>query len=308
MSLKYIFALMLLTILPAAAQTPLDVERQAREQAIRDRRSQRNESVGFSRLRVISERHRSAYMVRRKNTVLIKYKPSLTAADKRAIEIHDEDLRQFNEFLQQPKTGIVRIHNAEVCHPNKNIIQAESVCPNNISGKATGFSFRREDYNFEAFSDIFFSKNSFSAPGAHTIGIFSRLGENLEIGALTTASDGIKSLFEFAAPDTPDEARRLLSLMKTGAEIGGKVYKSSAEVKINETYVLRSIAYRGEALMKNERGFKVNLLDADERADVLVVFRPVRKHDDGSITLIWKELARKAVPKIVLKENDENSK
>jgi hypothetical protein len=308
MSLKYIFALLLLSVFPAAAQSPQDVERQAREQAIRDNQARRREQIGLNRLRIISERHQSAHLVRRKHAVLIKYKPSLTAADIRAIEIHEDDLRQFNYFLRQPKTGIVRLHNADVCLPNKNIIQAESNCPNNVSGKATGFSFRRDDYNFDSFSDIFFSKNSFSAPGMFTVGIFSRLGETIEIGTLTAASDGVRQLVEFTAPETQDEAERLLFLMKTGAEVGGRVYKSSAEVKINETYVLRSIAYRGKALRQVENGFKVNVLDTDERSDVLIVFRPVRKHDDGSVTLIWKELARKSVPKIVLKEIEGNSK
>jgi hypothetical protein len=311
MSLKYTFVLVLLSALPIIAQTGQTEQQiqQAREQTIRDAAARGTQEKGFERLRNISNRSpRSISLVRRKQGVFIKYKPALTAADIQAVQVHEEDLQRFNDFLQLPKTGIVRIHSADVCTPNKNIIQAESSCPNNVAGKATGYSFRLDDYNFQAYSDIFFSKNTFSAPGIFTIGIFSRLGDNAEIGSLTTSSEGVKQLVELNAPESRDDVKRLLYLMKTGAQVAGRIYKSSVPVKINETYVLRSIAYRGEALKKIEHGFKINVLDSDERSDVLIVFRPVRKHDDGSVTLIWKELARKSVPKIVLKESEQKSK
>lgn len=295
MSLKYIFALILFSALPVAAQTQRDI------QGDWERRKQED----VYRQQAIKERNeRGVSLVRGNQGVFIKYKPALTPADIRAIEINEEDLRRFDNFLRQAKTGIVRLHDAAVCVPNKNIIKADSNCPNNVAGKATGYSFRRDDYSFSALSDIFFSKNAFSAPGMFTIGIFSRLGDRAEIDAQTAASYGVKQLVEFTAPETQEEAVRLYALMKKGAVVGGSVYKSSAEFKLNETYVLRSVAYRGKMLKKDGGASKENAIKADERADVLIVFRPIRKHDDGSVTLIWKELNRQPVPKLVLKENE----
>lgn len=309
MSLRYIFAFLLLPVLSAAAQTNQDAGQnpQIKEQPVLNA-EEASRQKNLNRMRALSQRNQSRVYVVGKDGVSIKSKPALTAADIRAIEISEEDLRQYGEFLRQPKTGIIRLHDAEICLPNRNLIQAESPCPNNVSGKATGFSFRRDDYSVAALSDVFFSKNSFSAPGMFTIGIFSKLGKNAGIEAQSLASDGVKQLVELIAPETADEAEELLYLIKTGAVVGGKVYKSSADIKINETYVLRSIAYRGKALRENGNGFKVNVLDSDERADVLIVFRPIRKYEDGSVALIWKEVAHKPAPKIVLTEIEQRSK
>jgi hypothetical protein len=276
-----------------------------RERVFRDEQERREQQRGFSRLKGIVETNQSnTALIRKSQSVVIKYKPTLTAADIRAIEVSTEDLRLYNDFLQQPKTGIVRLHDASVCLPNKNVIQADTGCPNNIEGKATGFSFRRNDYSFASLSDIFFVKNKFSAPGVFTVGIFSLLESGVEIKSFSASSKGIKQLAEFAAPDVQTDAERLHLLLKKGVEVDGSVYKSTADVKIGETYVIRSIAYRGKSLRDGSSGFKVNVLESDERADVLIVFRAVRKHEDGSITLIWKELARKPVPKTVFTEKD----
>lgn len=300
MSLKSIFALFLFAVCPAAAQTTQELPRPSAQSVEDDLKRRQRED--FAR-QGASERNRRP-SVNGNQSIHVGFKPAVTAFDVRAIEINEEDLRRFDGFLKQPKTGIVRLHNASVCVPNKNIIQADSPCPNNITGKATAYSFRSDDYSFAALSDIFFTKNTFLAPGRFIIGIFSRLGAKAEVEVQTTASDGIKQLVEFTAPETQEEAERLYTLMKTGAVVGSSVYKSSAEFKLNETYVLRSIAYRGKTLKKEGGEIKENSLESDERADVLIVFRPIRKHDDGSVTLIWKELVRQPVPKLVLKENE----
>lgn len=301
MSLKYIFALTVFLSLPIAAQTTQEQPRPT-AQSVRDDLNRRQQE-DMARQRIAQQRQPGVSPVSG-NSIHVGFKPALTAFDVRAIEVNDEDLRRFDGFLKQPKTGIVRLHDASVCVPNKNIIQADSPCPNNVTGKATAYSFRSDDYSFVAVSDIFFTKNTFLAPGRFTIGIFSRLGAKAEVEAQTVASDGVKQLVEFTAPETQEEAERLYALMKTGAVVGGSVYKSSAEFKLNETYVLRSIAYRGKTLRKDGGESKESGLGSDERADVLIVFRPVRRHDDGSVTIIWKELVRQPVPKLFLKENE----
>ncbi len=302
MRLKYILILMLLAAYPAEAQRRQDADQLTRAQVLREDQAQREQQQGISRMKAISGANQSNASLRRKQGFLTRNKPTWNASDMQAIEIHPEDLRRFNDFLQKPKTGIVRLHDASICPPSKNIVQAESSCPNNVAGKATGYSFRRDDYTSAGFSDIYLSKNHLYAPGIFTIGIFSGLGADAGVEAQTAATDGIKQLADLTPPEDQIDVRRLFDLMKTGAEVAGKIYKSSAEVKLNETYVLRSIAYRGKVMKDAGDGVKVNVLEADERSDVLIVFRAVRKHDDGSITLIWKELARKPVPKIVLKE------
>jgi hypothetical protein len=41
----------------------------------------------------------------------------------------------------------------------------------------------------------------------------------------------------------------------------------------------------------------------DKRVDLTISFRIIRKDADGSITLIWKELATKDVPELVFADN-----
>lgn len=59
-----------------------------------------------------------------------------------------------------------------------------------------------------------------------------------------------------------------------GVEINGRLYKNNVVMKIDTTYLLRSVNY------SFERSFK----------EITVVFRVIRKDDDGSVVLIWKEL------------------
>ena len=59
-----------------------------------------------------------------------------------------------------------------------------------------------------------------------------------------------------------------------GVEINGRLYKNNVVMKIDTTYLLRSVNY------SFERSFK----------EISVVFRVIRKDDDGSVVLIWKEL------------------
>jgi hypothetical protein len=52
------------------------------------------------------------------------------------------------------------------------------------------------------------------------------------------------------------------------------------------------------------RGISYNELDFDKRRDVIVAFRVVRMDPDGSISILWKQLADGESPKL----NQERSK
>lgn len=305
MKLKYLF---LLTILfsgyyavVAQTQTSTEQERIARELAARDAQMRRISAEGFARLTAISaESQENVRLIRKNGDVSFKYKPALTKQDIEAVSINPADLTQFKEFLKQPDTGIVRLQNAGICLPESQVIQAVGTCPNNIVGKATGYSFRTNDYKNKIFSDIFFIKNAFSAPGVFTFGIFSNLG-NVDIQTLTLASGSIKELADFQPPADESKIKEQVQILNKGIQIGDSIYRTQATAAENNTYVLRTIAYNGR-IMRNSASQRINILNDDQRKDVLLVFRVVRKHEDGSLTLLYKELRRQTVPKIVLEE------
>jgi hypothetical protein len=74
-------------------------------------------------------------------------------------------------------------------------------------------------------------------------------------------------------------------------------YKKTAPVVENATYALRVIAYKGN-ILRTYRGFVFDMLAGDKRIDLTLAFRVVRKDDDGGVTIIWRELARRESPRI----------
>jgi hypothetical protein len=63
-----------------------------------------------------------------------------------------------------------------------------------------------------------------------------------------------------------------------GTELDGVQAKRTLPVKLNSTYLMRSMTFR--------------------EADVLVAFKVVRIDSDGSVTLLWKLLKKYKVPNI----------
>lgn len=288
----------------AFAQTATTDEDRRREQMLRDAQTRREQQQSLARLRAINAANRKhlGSMRRVKDAPLGAYKPTLTPQDIEAVSINPADLNRYKEFLNQANTGIVRLHNANTCLPEGLIIQAEGACPNNVVGKATGYSFRTGDYKNIFYSDIFFAKEDFSAIGAFTLGVFSNLGD-VDLQTLLLSSEGIKQLADFQPPADKAEIERQHGILTKGIRIGDNIYKTKAAAAENTSYVLRTIAYKGR-VMRKSGGFRSNTFQNDQRKDVLLVFRVVRRHDDGSLTLLYKELSRKAVPEVVLEENE----
>lgn len=224
--------------------------------------------------------------------------PGLNEQDKLAIAVLPDDLKAYAAFLKKGRTGIVRLHNADICVPNSLVIHASAGCPNNVAGKATAYSFRAGNYRLPLFADIFFKGNKISTSGVFTIGVYSDLG-TADINTLNASSEGIKELLDFEPPDKEDEIDRQSSILSRGVQIGSFVYGPTVTVNTESTYVLRSVAYKGK-LLKGEKPKAVNVLASDERKDVTVIFKIVRQNSDGSIVLLWKELNRAAPPKVVL--------
>lgn len=169
------------------------------------------------------------------------------------------------------------------------------------------YSFREREHTNEFLSDVRVKNDFFVSDGILSQGILVSLGdaslENLSLG-----SEGMRFLIEFAPETDSKEALKQTNQIVKGVHAGKFVYKKFLPITENTTYAMRIIAYRGK-VWRVFRGNLYNVLAGDERADLILGFRVIRKFGDGSVTLLWKELQRKEAPKIVFpKKNNKSNK
>lgn len=214
----------------------------------------------------------------------------------------DEDLTsQYSSFLKQDNAGIVKLLNNSNCSQSSKVVVATNDCLNyTMPGAGASFSFRTNNYRIAHLSDLNFTGNYFVSAGIWSHGILVNIGnfpletfsfQNKEVEYINTINPGVKY----------ENVKDFYTILAKGISNGNFIYSNSARVQKDSTYLLRSIAYRG-TINKTVEGFVYNELDYDKRKDVLVVFRVIRQHSDGSITILWKKLASKESPKIFNKE------
>lgn len=226
--------------------------------------------------------------------------PTLTKSDKELIAINSADKIKFADFLKQDETGFLRLHDAADCGGKSNVVNAAKQCPWNVTGRAISYSFRKENYRSAFFSDIALVKSKFHIVGFNMLGFLTELGD-VALDDLSLQSKGVKEMYEFAPSDNLKEIEKQYAITEKGFRIGDFLYTNSLPVKENIAYALRCIAYRGK-IYRRVNGFKINVLDSDKRTDVTLVFRVIRKHDDGSVSILWKQLNERESPKIVFEE------
>lgn len=210
----------------------------------------------------------------------------------------DRDLvEKYGDFLSFPKTGLTTLVADSGCADNTNIISAEKKCLKyTMPGGGSSFSFRVKNYRIPRLADITFTRNSFQATGALLHGIFVNLGD-VPIGAASLETNGMEVLRRFRPTSEFKSAKRTDEILSRGFVKNGLAYRRALFIKENTTFALRSIAYRG-VLYKSVSGYTYNELVFDKRRDVIVVFRIVRIHDEGKITILWKELQNMKSPKL----------
>ena len=221
---------------------------------------------------------------------------NLSERDKQAIAMDPQDRRRFAGFLAQEDAGYVRLHEFDNCSPKNIVVNANEPCPWNVLGKAISYSFRKGKYQRASFSDIRLRRSVLEIVGVNLLGFLTDVGD-ADLNNLTLQSGGIREMAEFQPSSDIMEAERAYSLAKRGFKINDFIYKIALPIKENTTYALRAIAFDTK-IYRKVRGFKVNLLENDKRRDVIVVFRVIRKHEDGSYSILWKELQRKSAPKL----------
>lgn len=214
--------------------------------------------------------------------------PKILGPNEDLISIDASDRERFETFLKDSDTGIVRLYDLTLCQ--------ELNCPKPIIVGATSYSFRSNGYRPRPISDLAFENSSFRLVGINTLGFITELGD-VPIESVDSKSDGVFEMAGFEPSAIIEDVEKQHALAMAGFAIGEYTYKTSLRVKEQTTYGLRSIAYAAD-LPKVLSPAARSLLLSEEKRDSLIVFRVVRRHGNGSTTLIWKILSSKDAPKL----------
>ncbi len=211
------------------------------------------------------------------------------------------DHAQYGEFLKADKTGMFKLFPDYDCM-TKNLVRTDGNCQDFVMASSS-FSFRTGGYIHHLYHDMGFNHGEILSNAFFSQGIFVSLG-NVPIENVTPSHGGLKFIYDFQTATDAGGARKTAARLKAGVEFGGFTYSDRVKPAENTTFSLRSVAYGlanslptvSETTTISELRF--HTLSLDKRADVTVVFRIVRKSEDGSLTIVWKELDRKEAPKI----------
>lgn len=213
------------------------------------------------------------------------------------------DLSRYRRYLERPGTGLVKLMPDLGCGENPQVLVATPICRRyTMPGGGAAYSFRKQRYRIWRLADLLHKDGIIHAVGIRSQGILVTLGDvPLENVSLRTAA--VRFLIEFQPETEFEDAKKQNRKLLEGITRNGFYYRKALRAVENTTYVLRSVAYRGR-FYRAVGGVVYNELDYDKRRDVIIAFRIVRQDSsDGSITLLWKELANRKSPK--LKVNQE---
>lgn len=211
------------------------------------------------------------------------------------------DVERYKAFLKDKKTGIFRIFPDFDC-VSKTLVKLGGECSGFVP-ESSDFSFRSVAYTNRLYHDIGFNRTEIVSDSFFSQGILVSLGD-VPIEKVDADLAEMKYLVAFKPDVLAAEARRTFQKIDGGFDSDGVHYSSRITPSENTTYLLRNIAYRSSISLpplSEDSTFteiKFKSLEVDQRDDIIVAFRIIRKSEDGGLTIVWKELMRKDAPKL----------
>jgi len=233
-------------------------------------------------------------VTRRSGSFILRTKPD--KEQKKRLQPDSQELRKYERFLQNPRTGIFRLMPDIGCTENMYIIKADADCLKYIP-ESSYYSFREKEHTIEMLSDIRLRNGYLITDGILSQGILVNLGE-IELENVGAQAEGLEYMMKFTPESEGLKAQKQFVQMMRGVKTGKYEYKKAQPLIENSTYALRVIAYRG-SFYRSFRGYRFDLLSGDKRIDLTIAFRVLRKDQDGGITLLWKEIERRESPRLI---------
>lgn len=233
---------------------------------------------------------------------LFPFRKKATKEQKKLLQPKPADLNKHAQLLGRPGTGIFRLLPDSGCQENALVVRADETCLNAIPDSSF-FSFREKEHAAELLADIRLKDDYLISDGVLSQAILVMLGDRA-LDQVSLETEGMRFLNDYAPSQFGREAQKQFLQMAKGVKVGGYEYRKALPAVENATYALRVVAYRA-SIVRSYRGFVYDLLGGDKRIDLTVAFRVVRREADGTVTLVWKELARKESPKLKFQKNRE---
>lgn len=226
-----------------------------------------------------------------------------TKEELKLLSANKDDLKRYAPFLQQPDTGMTKLMLDRGCAEYTSVLNVSEECLKySMPGAGSSFSFRTENYRIRRLADINYTEEGFYSPGILTHSILVNIGD-VPLEDVTLQTKGVKFLTDFETITDFEKAREADKQITGGIEKGGFFYSRKAATLEDTTYVLRSIAYRG-SYFRAVQGFVYDELDFDDRRDITVAFRIIRR-DDESVTILWRILVKQKSPAIKKPDKDD---
>ena len=230
--------------------------------------------------------------------------PRLTEKDRERIESvltpNSVDVATNAELLAQDRTGIFRLFPNSNCETRLQI-KVDGECANHVPG-GSSYSFRGGAVT----PDIHFNSGLLIGEGFFALSIVTEVGDKSLLNFDRSAAE-IKFLQDFIPATNFADARAQYENIHKGIVSGGKTYLNTVVPKLDTTYAIRIIAYRngnnllkrmqkGEPIIPDSPVANFQTVQSDNRFDLLVAFRIIRRESDGNLTILWKELERRKSP------------
>lgn len=222
-----------------------------------------------------------------------------TDKERQSLTPEAEILRKYADFLTQPRTGLVKLAANTGCSGDQMILDASADCMRfSMPGAGAAYSFRMDDYRIRRLADIAVADGFIEVGGQMNHGIIVDLGR-IDPASVSLTTDGLPFLLDFKPAKDMKSAQRIQDALTKGVDSKGLRYANRLHVSLDSTFAMRSIAYRADYL-RSYNGKVYDEFKYDRRLDVVVVLKVVAIAEDGSPTLLWRELSRKKAPKMNL--------
>lgn len=188
----------------------------------------------------------------------------------------EEDRAAFKGLLSQPDTGLIRllpreVYESDVYKKNRKTLTIRG------GGAYYSFAFLTHEYGSGSDLELQSGRLSVGFAGAD-YGMMIDLGD-VPLDEINNDYPRVLSLLNYAAAREESQARAEHRQIQAGRILDGATYTTYLPVKVNSTFLVRSINY--------------------DDSDVLVACRVVRKDTDGSVIIAWKLLKKFSKPELM---------
>ena len=220
-----------------------------------------------------------------------------------AFSVSAEYSAKYSNFLKKKDTGLARIFSDNDCGKDIKTISLEELerCKDRpqIIGAGSLYSFRLPNLFYQAVeegfsvqrinyylgeSEIHFTNGKFIVGKNLIQGIIVEMGDiNLE--NVNSKTESFRFLDKWEKAKNKNQLTEQNKLLETGIKEGDYFYSNNVEIKIDTSYLLRSISYAE----KSPTFWNI---------DQIVAFRVIGQDANGIIVILWKKMREEIAPKL----------